>query len=274
MSRVATIILNRNLPEAADHLVSVFRRYDCGNNDVYVVESGSDHDKLSRNCTWWADWPEAIRDGLRYPRGFNFGLAQLVRTGKFQDYDYFLLCCNDLEFDGPMVSVLVEEMRTHPKVGIMTPCGVNWAERDLIGPDATRYAAHGNLIAWMLRRSFVEAIMERQTPDFMNFIFDGNNFRGYYAEQEIIIKGYINEFATAITTKCLVRERTELLKSKFDLIRTDRYEISQRLLFEEGREWMRRKYGFSTRYQMNQYAYMFFDQFFHLNPHLAPYKIS
>src|SRR4051812_13318178 len=99
MGRVAVIILNRNLPDATDQLVEKFLSQDSGVADVFVVESGSDQTKLSRYCTWWADWPGAIRTGLRYPRGFNYGLSQLQRSGKFGSYDYFFLVCNDIEFD-------------------------------------------------------------------------------------------------------------------------------------------------------------------------------
>jgi hypothetical protein len=273
MGRVAVIILNRNLPEATDQLVEKFLAQDSGVADVFVVESGSEQAKLSRYCTWWADWPEALRTGLRYPRGFNYGLSQLQRCGKFAAYDHFFLVCNDIAFDDALVPILLSEMDDHPRLGIISPCATNWAERELIGPDQTRYVCHGNHLAWMVRRQFVETIMERHAPDHMNFLYDGNNFRGYYADQELIIKAYVNEYAVAITTKCMINERTELLKTRSDLIRTDRYEVNLRQLFEEGQEWMRRKYGFNTRRQMMLYAESFYDRFFVAYPELAPYRL-
>lgn len=273
MSRVAVIILNRNLPENTDRLVETFIAQNTGEADIFVVESGSTRELLSKYCTWWADWPEAMQDGLRYPRGFNFGLSQIYRSGKFDSYDYFFLVCNDITFSDPLLPVLLNEIEAHPRVGIMSPCAGNWAERELIGENETRYVCHGNHLAWLLRREFIESVMERNKPDYMNFLYDGTNFRGYYAEQELITKGYINEFASAITTKVLISEHTELLKTRHDLIRTDRYELNLRRLFEEGQEWMRRKYGFNSRFQMNQFANLYYEKFFEIYPNLAVYRL-
>ena len=44
--RVAVIILSRNLPEAVDRLVRGIRCYDLDDTDIYVVEAGTDRDKL------------------------------------------------------------------------------------------------------------------------------------------------------------------------------------------------------------------------------------
>ena len=74
MKKVATIILNRNLPEVTDKLCEHIKFHDGELTDIYVVEAGSDKDKLSSNTSWYADWPEAMKEGLRYSRGMNFGL--------------------------------------------------------------------------------------------------------------------------------------------------------------------------------------------------------
>ena len=58
--KVATIILNRNLPEVTDNLVNHLKRFDEDMTDIYVVESGSDEKNLSKNCTWYANWSEAM----------------------------------------------------------------------------------------------------------------------------------------------------------------------------------------------------------------------
>ena len=65
MKRVATIILNRNLPDVTDRLCEHLVRYDADMTDVFVVEAGSDSDRLSRNSTWHANWPDAVEHGLR-----------------------------------------------------------------------------------------------------------------------------------------------------------------------------------------------------------------
>ena len=50
MKKVATIILNRNLPKLTDKLYTNLKK----NNkisDFYVLEAGSDYKKLSKNVT-------------------------------------------------------------------------------------------------------------------------------------------------------------------------------------------------------------------------------
>ncbi len=59
MKRVATIVLNRNLPDVTDALCAHLNKYDGEHTDVFVVEAGSDKDRLSSHVTWHADWQEA-----------------------------------------------------------------------------------------------------------------------------------------------------------------------------------------------------------------------
>jgi len=65
MKRVATIILNRNLPEVTNRLCEHLAQHDKDATDVFVVEAGSDPERLSRYATWHADWPDGVAQGLR-----------------------------------------------------------------------------------------------------------------------------------------------------------------------------------------------------------------
>ena len=58
----------------------------------------------------------------------------------------------------------------------------------------------------------------------MNFLFDGDNFRGYLSESEIIAKAYVNDWAAAITNKVFAEENESYLLNKSDLIKTESYE--------------------------------------------------
>lgn len=272
MREVATIILTRNLPRVANRLYEKFERQNNGETDVYVVESGTSRDQLCDYYTYWANWDEALKEGLRYPRGFNFGLLQLLREGKFHTYDYFLLVCNDVTFDAPLVPIMLDEIKRHPRVGILSPCSVHWAEYTTVPADQTRYVWHMNHIIWLVRRSFVETVMERVSPSHMNLLYDGSNFRGYCADLELIVKGYVNEYASAVTKRVFFEEDTSLLRDQSDLIRTDPLSINQRRVVEEGREWMHRKYGFTSMSQMQVYGRAFYDRFFDLYPMLEPHR--
>ena len=232
MKKTATILLNRNLPEVTDALYASIVRNNGDLTDVFVVESGSDENKLSQYCTWWADWAEARAHGLRVSRGFNYGLHQLWKEGRFSDYDQFFLVTNDTEFEEqPVLHMLLEELEKHPRVGILSPCSRRWGERRLLQKQPTRYFWYVLHTAYLMRRAYVEAIMEQEEPTWMNFLYDGSNFRGYGANIEVIAKGYVNDWATAITT-CVWAEENEVhLKNKADLIKTESFDQKYLSLF-------------------------------------------
>lgn len=272
--RVATLILNRNLPEVTDRLYEHLRQYDAEVTDLFVIEAGSDADKVSKHCSWHADWPEARVQGLRYSRGMNYGLSQLWKEGKFFAYDAFFLLTNDTELEArPTLAPLVEILDQHPRVGILSPCSERWGERLLLREEVTRYFwfIHNN--AYLLRREFIESICNAEAPDAMSFLFDGSNFRGWGSESELIAKAYANDWAAAITSLVWARENESHLLDKADLIKTEGYEDNLRLYVEEGRSWMRRKYGFNSHWSMQQYVKSFYDRFFEFHPEFKRFKI-
>ena len=274
MKKTATIILNRNLPAVTDALYQSIVRNNADLTDVFVVEAGSDSDNLSQYCTWWADWPEARQHGLRVTRGFNYGLYRLWVEGRFADYEQFFLLTNDTEFeDRPVLEPLLAELEKHPRVGILSPCSRRWGERMLLEKQPTRYFWYVLHTAYLLRRQYIEAIMEREDPTFMNFLYDGSNFRGYGTEVELIAKGYVNDWATAITTRVWAEENEVHLKNKADLIKTDSFDENIKHYVEEGKCWMRRKYGFNSRWSLQMYAKFLYERFFEYYPEYRKYQI-
>lgn len=274
MKRVATIILNRNLPEVTNRLYKHLQRHDGDATDIFIVEAGSDPEKLSSNSTWHANWPEASSHGLRYSRGMNYGLSQLWKEGKFKQYDAFFLLTNDTELQArDTVAPLMDLLNQHSRVGILSPCSERWGERLLLKQQQTKYFwfIHNN--AYLLRREFIESICNQDEPDFMGFLFDGSNFRGYGAESELIAKAYANDWAAAITASIWASENESHLLDKADLIKTEGYEKNLQLYVEEGRIWMRKKYGFNSHWAMQQYVKSFYDRFFEFHPEFITYKI-
>ena len=274
MKKVATIILNRNLPAVTDSLYEHILEHDGESTDIFVIEAGSDKDKMSRYVTWHADWQDAIENGLRFARGMNFGLSQLWKEDKFIRYDAFFLITNDTVLpQAASVSKLVDIFHKHPRVGCLSPCGKRWGERSLLMEETTKYFwfIHNN--ALLVRRGFVENIMNHDQPGFMNFLFDGMNFRGYGCESELIAKAYANDWAAAITTDVLVEENESYLLNQSDLIKTENYEENLELYLREGQRWMRNKYGFNSHWSMQQYVKNFYDKFFEFHPEYEQYKI-
>ena len=274
MAKVATIILNRNLPEVADKLYDHLKKFDGESADIFVIEAGSDLSKLSKYCTWYANSHDAIQNGLRYGRGMNFALSELWKSGEFNKYDAFLLLTNDTVLkQTPTIEPLMQIMKEHPKLGILSPCSDIWGAKLLLEKVHTKYFwfIHNN--ALLLRREFIECVCNNRKPDFMDFLFDGKNFRGYLTESELIAKAYANDWAAAITSDVWASENESYLINQADLIKTEAYEENLRLYIEEGREWLRDKYGFNSRWSMQQYVKCFYDKFFDFHPELLQYKI-
>jgi hypothetical protein len=255
MKKTATIILTRNLPDVTDQLVAHLVDMSGDVTDIYVLEAGSDECLLSSSCTWWINDEEIVKNGLRPPRGFNLALLKLLEENKFYNYEYFFLIPNDIEFgNDPIVQTLEQEMDTHPKVGILSPCSNKWGERKLIGENSTKYFWYIGLNYWFVRREFVEELMQKDKTKYINFLFDGNNFRGYQADTELIAKGYVNDWASAITTKLIAEENEAYLLRKADLIKTDSYHENMQKYLAEGKDWMKSKYGFNSKWDMQMYA--------------------
>ncbi len=272
--RVATIILNRNLPEITDNLCHHLSFHDSDFTDIFVVEAGSDKDKLSKNTTWYADWEQSKKNGLRYNRGMNYGLSKLYLENKFHNYDAFFLLTNDVELEKKAsIKIMLEILDEHKKIGILSPCSPRWGEFNLLNEFETKYFWFIHNCAYLVRREFIEAICNFNEINEMKFFFDGENFRGYGSEHEIIAKAYANDWSAAITKRVKATENETHLLEKSALIKTDPYEKNLKLYIEEGKLWMRNKYGFNCHWSMQQYAKNFYDQFFEYNRELSIYRI-
>ena len=63
------------------------------------------------------------------------------------------------------------------------------------------------------------------------------------------------------------------LINKNYVIKTESYEDNMSLYIQEGIKWMKKKYGFNSRWQMMQYAKLFYDKFFEYHPERKKFKI-
>ena len=275
MKKTATIILNRNLPRETNNLVEHLLNHDGKHNDIFVVEAGSDKDKLSKYCTWHITTPAVIKQGLRYSRGMNFGLLRLWKEGTWEKYDSFFLLTNDTKFPQGQstVSSLQKLQNNYPRVGMISPCSNRWGEKELIGRKSLKYFwfIHNN--AYFFRKEMLNQLINKYEPTYMNFLFDGENFRGYLSESEIIAKAYANDWAAAITTEVVAEEEESFLTNHNKIIKTETYEENLKLYISEGLAWIKKKYGFNSRWQMMQYSKLFYDNFFKYFPEEKVNKI-
>ena len=271
---VCTIILNRNLPKVADKLYNHINKYNKDFTDIYVLEAGSDDDKLSKNTTWHANWENAREQGLRYFRGMNYALSQLKKENKFDNYDSFFLLTNDTEFKNQQyIKILHKILFSHERLAILSPCNPTWGEKYLLEKNHLKFFWFVHSDALLIKKKFIEEIYNENEPGFMNFLFDGNNFRGYCSESELIAKGYNNFWATGITSKVWTVENESHLIHKHELIKTESVEENLKLYIDEGFNWMKKKYGFSNKWSMHMYVKTLYDKFFETYPDLNKFKI-
>lgn len=272
--RVAVIILNRNLPGPTNSLCEYFLSDTKSSPDVYVVEAGSEDDRLSRFCSWHVNDPITRENGLRFNRGINYGLVELLKAGKFRDYEAFLFCTNDTEFKvDAAVSKLVSTLHEYPNVGVLVPCSHDWGEKLLLQEFSTKFLWTVHSCTFMVTRSLVEEIADFNEPSYLDFLFDGNNFRGFMSETELVVKGYANNYATAITSNVTFVENNSYIIEKSELIRTVPNSTNLDLYVEEGLSWLKKKYGFNSRWGMHAYSKGMYDEFFRNFPHLGKYRI-
>ena len=80
--------------------------------------------------------------------------------------------------------------------------------------------------AYFLRKEFILDICKPNKLDYMNFLYDGTNFRGYGSESELIAKGFINDWAAGITSEVIHRQNRSYILNAADLIKTDPLELN------------------------------------------------
>ena len=158
------------------------------------------------------------------------------------------------------------------RIGILSPCSKEWGEKELLKEEKTKYFWFIHNTAYLLRREFIEEICDFN-GGYMSFLFDGSNFRGYGSESELIAKAYVNDWSAAISMEVWAKENQSHLINHADIIKTENYSDNIKLYLEEGRLWMKKKYGFNSRWSMQQYVKNFYDNFFNLHPEYIKYKI-
>lgn len=271
--KTATIILNRNLPDVTDNLVNHINKYDGELTDIFVIEAGSDDNNLSKNMTWHINDEFTKAHGLRYPRGLNLAIKKLYEENKLNNYDSIFFITNDTILQNQKtIEPLRRSLIDHDKIGILSPCAKDWGEKIILKNEKIKYFWFIHSHAYFIRKNFIDDLCTYD-DNYINLLFDGNNFRGWGLETELIAKGYANNWASAITNEVIIEENNSLLIEKSDLIKTEKFDENLKLYVNEGKKWMRNKYGFKSKWDMIFYAKSFYNDFFKQNQSLIKYKI-
>lgn len=273
-NKIATIILNRNTPKLGNSIYEHLLEYERNISDIFLIEAGSEKNLMSDYFTWHNNEPEVVKKGLRYPRGMNFGLFQLWKENKFNNYDYFFLITNDTVLPKrEILKTLQGYFEKIDRLGLISPCGKLWPEIELLNDEKIGFTWYLQNHAYLISRKCLQDLIDFNGLDYKTFLFDGNNFRGYGTEMEIIAKCYINNWACAITSAILIEENETELENNHLIINTEKKSLNLKLYVEEGLAWMKKKYGFNSRWDMLKYNITLYNEFFKDNPEFLKYKI-
>jgi len=272
--KFAVLILNRNTKKVVDNLIASFLNNGFGSEDIFVVDAGSRESEIPSRLMIRADDAYTLKHGLRFNRGFNLGLKTLLDNGLFFNYDGFVLAPNDVILGRDFAPSRLETIfARHHRLGLLSPCHHDWGERHFIAKNSLKYFWFIQTHAYVVRRSMIESTWNPEASAFDDFWLDGTNFRGFLGETEIIAKGYANDWASAITTEIFVGENELILSAFYEYIDTEKPEFNDDLYVNEGLAWVRRKYGFSSRWRMNDYAKSMYENFFRYNTELGAWRL-
>ena len=272
MKKCATILLQRNYPKATNEFGEKLLHSNSDHTDFYVVESGSDPDQLSnyKKNTFHADWPEAIKSGLRTGMGFNYGLLELKKRNL--DYEYIVLATGDTKLpdDEPLISIMIEEFENNEKMGIISPISYKWGDKvTAFNKKKITLASYYPTphVMWMFRRECIEDIArENDDYTYMRYLYDGTNFRAYACDAELIIKAFKNNWCFAITSKTSIQEEDDMTDKNHKQMKTESSAVHKDLMYREGLKWLKEKYGFDNKLQMWSLIRSSYETFFTNNP--------
>lgn len=273
--KVCTVLLQRNLPDVTEEFANVFFKNNDDISDFFVVESGSDKDNLTEYQTFHADWEDATQNGLRTGRGFNFALKSIESLKK--SYEFIFMVTGDTKLPNePYVQKLVEEMESHKKMGVLTPISPDWGERVTKFNNKKTTMAYGRQIphiCWMFRKKCIDDLVQGLEPNvYGQYLYDGENFRCYGADTEIMMKMYSKDWFFGITSKTMMQEDYELTEKNYKRMKTDSHSLHRKLMWEEGLAWIKEKFGVEGKVPFNNLLISEYEKFFIRNPDLVHIK--
>ncbi len=114
--KLAVLLVSRNRPDLVQAMVAQLENKVTVPYDLFVVECGTDLDKLTPHTSAW--YPDADFRGKCYGHNVALELANLRDR-----YDYFWILMNDLVFDGAQdpARTLIETMEKESRMAILSP---------------------------------------------------------------------------------------------------------------------------------------------------------
>jgi SAM-dependent methyltransferase len=153
--KVAVLIASRNRPDLVEAAVRYFGESVTTPHDLYVVECGTDTDKLSPHSTLWYADPEF--KGKLYGHALALEAARAAGT-----YDYYFVMMNDAVFEPgvDVLRVLIDQLEHEPRMAILSPTNSDGGY-----PGSAKQRSHGwravttcDYLAFLMRASALDEV--------------------------------------------------------------------------------------------------------------------
>lgn len=172
---IAILIVNRNDPKRTDALVERCFSLMTKPRDVYVIESGSDLDKLSKYTSVW------VKENINWVQGFNI-LRNYADKHKWRHaknyYDAYHMICNDAQFPEGIDpwTTMEKELEGCPNWGIAHPYQLYFTKGHPGYPLNKQYSVGHRQVSFV---EFVCPLFNRNLIDKCPQIIDEDFTRGW-----------------------------------------------------------------------------------------------
>lgn len=158
--RIAVLVVSRNRPDLVRALAERLARNTTLDHDLFVVEAGTDPDKLTEHTTVCYDDADFRGKCYAHQVALDAAREKAGRDGVL--YDYYWVLMNDVVFDEGVdaARILVETMEREPRLAILSPTC-----RDGVYPGSARRPGGGwrpvttcDYLGFMMRGRAIEEV--------------------------------------------------------------------------------------------------------------------
>lgn len=263
MTTFDTLILNRNLKNVTETLAQTIRKLERADG-VFVIDAGSRLDEVSSLTLVRDDTPEATSMGLRIARGFNLGIRSWMQLNR--EVDWLLLLPNDSELEHESLAELLDRLSNTPQIAAIVPTYPGDPYQRILEKQPISLGWHIPEGPILVSTRYIK----ERFLDGCDEIFDSSNFRGFLLYLELSLRLYSNDYGIVLTNMLRFRENQSYLLNEHQLIGTEPYSENQRLLLDEGRQWLIDKFGYGDRRALENLVRLTFEEFVRVHGKLYP----
>lgn len=242
----AIIVLNRNQPDMTDRLCDHIVRHTKANYKLYVIEAGSDEDKLSAHHTHWVNDPWTMKNGLRPAKGFNKGID--IARGD-NAWDAYWCVMNDMNFyEEDTLSLMLVDLKRFPEIGLIQPA-LQYSMWGKEKRDGTKFGAKSGRVRLVPYMTHFAFLITEQALDRIGPLYDESNFLAHGGDVEICWRIWQAGLAVAISGSCRL---WEFVGGTYGGGEAPEHGQFMSEAQEQMVAWLARKYGFRTKYDLTR----------------------